>query len=139
RHCRPTPSAAVKSSSGVMLLTPAHRHPKCKPPCLAPEQSPQAFAVESPRRGTSQRLLNAKYRYRPQRGAKLAQERNEINGRGPPPAGRMPFMSDSLLNRRSAALCSPGRLTKLATENSEEPHLFMSLSIESVLLLPVGR
>src|SRR5260370_60291 len=39
-----------------------------------------------------------------QRGAKPDQERNEINGRGPPPAGRMPFMSDSTLIRRSAAL-----------------------------------
>jgi hypothetical protein len=39
-----------------------------------------------------------------QRGAKPAQERNEINGRGPPSAGRMPFMSDSTLSRRSAAL-----------------------------------
>ena len=42
RHCRPNPSAAVKSSSGVILLIPVHGHPKCKSlRCLAPDQSYQ--------------------------------------------------------------------------------------------------
>ena len=66
-------------------------------------------------------LSNAKCSNLSQRGAKPAQARNEINGRGPPPAGRMPFMSDSTLSRRSAALSGQGPPNKLPTENSEEP------------------
>jgi hypothetical protein len=47
----------------------------------------------------------------PQRGAKPAQERNEINGRGSPPAGRMPFISDSTSSRRSATQDEPAQLS----------------------------
>jgi hypothetical protein len=101
RHCRPRPSAAVKSSSGVILSTPVHDQAKRK---LLLASRTTAFAVDSPRRGTSQALSNAKCSYLLQRGAKPAQERNEINGRGPPPAGRMPFMSDSTLSRLRSAL-----------------------------------
>src|SRR6266481_8212802 len=78
-----------------------------------------AFALDSLWRGTSQELSNAKCSNLSQRGAKPAQARNEINGRGPPPAGRMPFMSDSTLSRRSAAL-----RTKLPTGNGEMPENF---------------
>ena len=119
RHCRPSPRAAVKSSSGVMLANDSNPHPKRKSPFSSPRPGP--FAADSPWRGTSQELSNAKGSYPPERAAKPAQGRNEINGRGPPPAGRMPFMSDSTLNRRSAALQRPNCLTKLPTENSEEP------------------
>ena len=76
-------------------------------------------------------LSNAKYRYLQEREAKPDQERNEINGRGPPPAGRMPFMSDSTLSRRSAALRRQDPPNKLPTEDSEEPQLFTTLFIHS--------
>ena len=35
RHCRPKPSAAVKSSSGVILLIESKAHSKCKSACFA--------------------------------------------------------------------------------------------------------
>ena len=100
RHCRPSPSAAVKSSSGVIVATDStiSRNANC---VLASNQVLLRRTVRSEER--AQELSNAKYSC-PQRGAKPAQGRNEINGRGPPLAGRMPFMSDSTLNRRSAAL-----------------------------------
>src|ERR1700738_1223791 len=44
--------------------------------------------------------------------------------RGPPPAGRMPFMSDSTLIRRSAALRGLKPLTKLPTGNGENVRKF---------------
>src|ERR1700738_4772747 len=59
-----------------------------------------------------------------QREAKPDQERNEIMCRGPPPAGRMPFMSDSTLSRRSAALRGLKPLTKLPTGNAENVRKF---------------
>ena len=46
RHCRPNPSAAVKSSSGVILLIESTVHPKCKSTPLFgfPSKVPTAFA-----------------------------------------------------------------------------------------------
>src|SRR4029077_19732061 len=85
----------------------------------------KAFALDSPKRGTSAGAVERKMQLPPQRGAKPAQERNEIIGRGPPPAGRMPFMSDSFLNRRSVALPGRRNLTRLPTQNSEEPIYFV--------------
>src|SRR5208337_3546019 len=44
RHCRPNPSAAVKSSSGVILLIESRLAQNANPPpCLAPEQSTNSF------------------------------------------------------------------------------------------------
>jgi hypothetical protein len=94
--------------------------------CL-PNKIPKTFAVDSRGEERAKRLSNAKYSYRPQRGAKPAQGRNEINGRCPPPAGRMPFMSDSTLSRRSAALYGPNSPNRLPTENSEEPEFLIQL------------
>src|SRR6516164_1954699 len=120
RHCGESPSAALKSSFGVILLM--------SPPSLQkqiPARSSSAkFLLRLTASGEerAKRLSNAKASYLPERGAKPAQERNEINGRGPL-AGRMPFMSASTLNRRSAALygAEPDQLSTLPTENSEEP------------------
>jgi hypothetical protein len=105
RHCCVSPSAAVKSSSSVILSY------YCSPPSLKtqipwlfPTKIRKAFALDSSKRGTSAGAVERKMQLPRQRGAKPAQERNEIIGRGPPPAGRMPFMSDSFLNRRSVAL-----------------------------------
>src|ERR1700719_5088138 len=67
-----------------------------------------------------------------QREAKPDQERNEINGRGPPPAGRMPFMSDSTLIRRSAALRGLKPLTKLPTGNGENVRKFQICLVRSL-------
>src|SRR5208337_982440 len=72
----------------------------CEPSLFAfATKVPKASAVDRPQRAVERRIPLPS-----QRGAKPDQERNEINGRGPPPAGRMPFMSDSTLIRRSAAL-----------------------------------
>jgi len=101
RHCGESPSAALKSSSGVILLM--------SPPSLQkqiPARSSSAkFLLRLTASGEerAKRLSNAKASYLPERGAKPAQGRNEINGRGPL-AGRMPFMSASTLNRLRAAL-----------------------------------
>jgi len=54
--------------------------------------------------GTSEQLPDAKYSYLFKRRAKSAQGRNGINGGDPPQVGRLPFMPDSALNRRSEAL-----------------------------------
>src|SRR5208283_1567360 len=97
-------SAAVNSSSGVMHSILRRLLAKMQIAALGRSEVPKALAIGSLRRGTSQRLSNAKYSYPPQRFAKPAQDRNEINGMGPPPAGGMPFMSDSILNGLSGAL-----------------------------------
>ena len=69
---------------------------------------------------------NAKYSYLPERGAKPAQGRNEINGRGPL-RGKNAFMSASPLNRRSAALygaelTQPGYQQRIAESQNNEQH-----------------
>ena len=81
RHCGESPSAALKSSSGVILLMRSIIAPKANPRLVFLSQIP--FAADSLWRGTSQELSNAKASYLPERGAKPAQGRNEINGRGP--------------------------------------------------------
>src|SRR5271165_6312517 len=68
------------------------------------EQSPKSFCRLTAAARNERSAVERKIPLPSQRGAKPDQERNEINGRGPPPAGRMPFMSDSTLSRRSAAL-----------------------------------
>ena len=70
-------------------------------PC---EQSPKSFCRLTAVARNERSAVERKIPLPSQRGAKPDQERNEINGRGPPSAGRMPFMSDSTLSRRSAAL-----------------------------------
>src|SRR5215470_5993936 len=69
------------------------------------------FAFGSWERGTSEQQPDAKYSYLFKRGAKSAQGRNGINGGDPSGGcqsgcrmGRLPFMPDSALNRRSEAL-----------------------------------
>src|SRR6266478_7119724 len=79
------------------------------PPACLQNKVPKAFGLTDRSEERAQRAVERKIPLPSQREAKPDQERNEINGRGPPPAGRMPFMSDSTLIRRSAAL---RRLTK---------------------------
>ena len=97
------------------LLIPVHPHQKDNSPARLPQPGSKAFALESPEarkraKGCSRTQNSVTVL---QCGAKPAQGRNEINGRGPPPAGRMPFMSDSTLNRRRAALCRLSRPNKV--------------------------
>ena len=108
RRCLPSPSAAVKGSSGVILLTPVPLTQNANLLIGSRTRVSKAFGLRarSEERVKGYRTQNTVTVL--QRGAKPAQERNEINGRGPPPAGRMPFMSDSILNRRSAALSELG-------------------------------
>src|SRR3984893_10921472 len=68
------------------------------------EQSLKSFCRLTVAARNERSAVERKIPLPPKRGAKPDQERNEINGRGPPPAGRMPFMSDSTLIRRSAVL-----------------------------------
>ena len=121
RHCCPSPSAAVKSSSGVILPTPVQCHPKRKL-LLAfrtKSQKPLRSTARSEERAKGSRTQNTVTFL--SAGAKPDQGRNEINGRGPPPAGRMPFMSDlTLIRLRSRATEPSTRLTKFRDPDSME-------------------
>src|ERR1700686_5009838 len=74
------------------------------PPGLPFEQSSKSFCRLTAAARNERSAVERKIPLPPKRGAKPDQERNKINGRGPPPAGRMPFMSDSTLIRLSAVL-----------------------------------
>ena len=81
RHCCESPSAAVKSSSGVILATDSSSLKHQSPVRLTPKQtSLLRLTARGEDRAASPQTQNT---VTPRRGAKPAQGRNEINGRGP--------------------------------------------------------
>ena len=104
RHCRPRPSAAVEVLLVSSFSIAVYDHRK-RNSLSDPAPSSRGLLRFEARGEERPRAVEREMQLPSQRGAKPAQARNEMNGRGPPPAGRMPFMSDSTLSRRSAALC----------------------------------
>jgi hypothetical protein len=83
RQCRPNPSAAVKSSSGVMFLMTTSL-PKRQIPGHSPSGAFQkGFCGRQRAARNERRAVERKLQLPSQRGAKPAQARKGINGGGP--------------------------------------------------------
>jgi hypothetical protein len=88
RGCLPSPSAAVKGSSGVILLTPVPLTQNANLLIGSRTRVSKAFALESPQRGTSQGLSNAKYRHRPPARSKACSREKRNKWQGPASGGK---------------------------------------------------
>jgi hypothetical protein len=92
RHCRPRPQRCGKKFFWCHPAYSSPRSPKTQMP-LASRTT--AFAVDSPRRGTSQALSNAKCSYLPARSEACSREKRN-KWQGPPLAGKMPLPGSAL-------------------------------------------